>query len=683
MSRGQEQRYQLRFQVTEEEGVTGLLGGAVSRATEVAVRDLSLGGAGLVVQSLEAVQGRNLQLELFGPDQPLGETPIEPVHVRELGDDGLGQLVGVRFRAQREPFLQDLCRYLVERHSQPVDRPGFLDPPEPFVEVTDGRRIRRLLVHCCRRRREMRVFEASGRPAGRLMPRTLRRDRLVGRIEGGPHLLAMEGLYYLVLPSLSGLYILPCQLAARSADELAFQVPERMLEGGVRRTARITSEDDWPIWLEFVHPQLPGKLVRKLVREAGPGGLSFELRIEDDLLARGTVMEGAVLRLPDGTSLPCRAVVRHTFHEGQALCCGVQLLEFGGSGRKVWIQRLLSRLNPDVEEATPFTLDEVWNVFLRSGYLDEKPPERMEAMRAPFIQTWSRLIGRGGDGRCWLYHGEGDDHAAGTICTSRVYSKTWLIHHMAVDREMSAAQKLIILADLFPRTAFQWLAGAEEGAYVVGYFDAHRTFNQGTFLQFFDGQRCKDCHDVQQLHLWDVQLDQLVLPASVPGLDVRPVTEAETEELSRFLRERDGELLYRAFDLAPESFALEPLSATSLRRHRRAVVAVSDGTVLGYGLLEAAARGTNIFSLYDTCRVIVLGQTPSCGPTCVRDQLFAELARIHRHLGGKSLLYLAGRGDMPAADTGVVFEAEAARTVFTMDIVPPFVTFLNRLWLRY
>jgi len=681
MPQGHEQRLQLRFPVPDEDGVIGLLDGpGSSRRVVVGVHDLSLTGAGLLVPDLRLFENGRPLLGLHRSEHVLGQTPIEPVHVDQFESNGKSvQVVGVRFRNQTEPFLQMLCRYLVQRHSQLPDRPPFLANLAAFDEQIDSKRVRRLLVHCCRRGRPLKLHGFGGEPVGVLTPQAMRRDRLVGLLHGDPTLLRPDQPCYLTLASFTALHVMPTQVVGREGLRVSLAMPLRLLEGGVRRAGRLLSGVGFPVHLEFLHPQLPGRMMRKLALEVGLGGLRFELNVEDDLLAPGTVIESAALRLPDGRFIACRCVVRHTSTEEGRYVCGVEFTDLPGYGRQLWTEELIARMNPEVEEATPFNLHEVWEVFERSGYLEEKPRERMLGMRRPFIQTWSKLIGRREGSRCWLYRDR--SQAVGTISASRIYSNTWLVHHMAVDRELSAARKLIILADLFPRTAFQWLCGVEPGGNVLGYFDANRSFNQGVWLSFFDQQPPDAPQDVQRIHLWDVSLQGLVLPSACPGLDVGPATAEELAQVSADLMARDGAFVHRALDLAPDRLCLADLAATSLCRARRLYVARGPkGRMLGYGILESASPGANIFALYDTCRIVVVSQAPRFGPTVIRDQLFAELVRGHRDHGGRTLLYLAGRGDMPAPAVDGAFEAEAVRTLFSGALIPLFVEFLNNLW---
>jgi hypothetical protein len=679
-----EQRLQLRFALTEDEGFTGLLDDRRSGAhAETLVHDLSLGGAGLVVPTPKILRGhRSLLLELHHAARPLGEIPVDLVHLQQLADGGqLRHVVGVRFRSQSEPFLRDLCRYLVERCSRPPDQPRFLADPGAFSETRDPRRVRQLLVHCCRRRIGLQVFDAAaGRPLARFVPKALRQDRIVGSLSKiGSRAVPVGGQCYLALSSFTGLHVLLVTLLGADGQQVAFSLPRRMVEGGIRRAGRLRPEDDFPVWLEFLHPQLPGKLVRKLADEVGLDGIRFRLNVDEDLLAPGTVIESAALRLPGGHSVACRGVVRHTCRDATGYACGLELLGFAGNGRQDWVTEVLGRLNPSVQEATPFGLDEVWEVFERSGYLEEKPAEVMQAMRRPFISAWQRLLARRDGSRCWLCREQ--ERSIGTICASRIYSNTWLVHHLAVDRALGAARKLLVVADLFPRTAFQWLAGVEPGGKVMGYFDATRAFNQQAWVQFLSSYQGSGRKDLQQVAIRDFQLDGLSPPAPQQPIWVRNASEAEQAQVSEHLLERDGPFLHEALDYRPEALGLRHTGLAGLDRERTVIVAGQRDHFLGYLLLETAARGVNIFSLYDTCRIVLLEPAHVLAAR-VRDALLARAMAVLQAAGVSRLLYLQGDQDPPPPDWGGYLDLRAVRTVFDAEVIPQWVAYLNDLWVH-
>ena len=283
-----DQRRQLRFPLTDGEEVLGQLVNSHTEA-RVEVADLSLGGAGLVIPNREVLSSpRELMLALQVPDFESAQTPIDLVHINDIRDRVTsGRAVGVRFCDHGEPFLQRLCRFLVNNYSQVAERPQFINDPSAFSLVVDARRIRRLLVHCCRRRRQLQLFDASGYPLGIFEPRKLSKSEVTGQLDGHGRVMVPKESCLLVFPSFIGLHVFVASFSGGTGERASFQLPLQMLEGGNRRLGRIHDVEGLQITLEFIHPQIPGKFICKQVREIGLGGFRFDLSVEDDLVGAG------------------------------------------------------------------------------------------------------------------------------------------------------------------------------------------------------------------------------------------------------------------------------------------------------------------------------------------------------------------------------------------------------------
>jgi len=110
-------------------------------------------------------------------------------------------------------------------------------------------------------------------------------------------------------------------------------------------------------------------------------------------------------------------------------------------------------------------------------------------------------------------------------------------------------------------------------------------------------------------------------------------------------------------------------------REREVVVVGQHGSLEGYALLEVGPAGHNIFSLYDACRMVVLGQHSSE----VRDVLFAAAVEFYGRHGTQSFLVLAGEGDSgppPQWEHPI----ELVRSVVTGHMVPAWAAHLVQLW---
>ncbi len=682
MSGEKDQRSQLRFPLTGGEEVLGQLANRRTEA-QVEVADLSLGGAGLVVPNSELLNSpKRLMLDLRATGLELGHTPIDLVHINDIRDRVTsGRIVGVRFCDHGEPFLQRLCRFLVNNYSQVAERPQFIDDPSAFSLVVDARRIRRLLVHCCRRRRQLQLFDASGYPLGIFEPRKLSKSGVTGQLDGHGRVMVPGEGCLLVFPSFIGLHVFVVSFSGGTDERATFELPLQMLEGGNRRLGRIRDVEGLQITLEFIHPQISGKFICKQVREIGLGGLRFDLAVEDDLLVRGSVVDSAVLRMPRGLTLPCRFSVRHTFRNTDGtFSCGVELIELPGQGRTIWVKQLLARMNPRVEEANRQTLSAAWDVLERSGYLDEKPGSKMAAIRQPFIDVWDRLL-KGPGSNCWIYREDGE--ASAVLCTSQIYSNTWMVHHMAVDRAKSAGFKLIALTELLPRTAFQWLSSLHEEANVLAYFNANQSFNKGVWIKFLKLSKGRDDQDVQRLSVRDFEVDSIPSPLHEALPTVTVATRRQQAQISADLMERDGGFVHRLFDYGQlrtdRESPLGRINGSDVWWEREVLVVAEDDHLLGYALIESCESGANIFSLYDTCRIVIL-QDDSASHGSIRDALFYAAVKHHRAQGSRNILFMGKTGDAASPRVGTFFDVELIRALISGRTLAAWIGYLEELW---
>lgn len=677
-----ERRHQSRFRVERGDEICGELDAQHARTT-VRVADLSLGGAGLVLAGASVDPQRSFHLALHGAEQWLGESAVDVVHVRE--GERLARL-GVRFRQPSEPFLQTICRFLVDRHCQSAERPHFVESPEHFEVCSDAKLVRKLVAHCHRQRIPVRMHRWDGRPLGTLAIRGVNGAALTAAHMAPPAglELAPGGRYYLVASTFSSVYVLLAPLRLLDGGQLGFELPVQMMVGTSRKHFRLGLDDDFPVHIEFIHPHVPGKLVRKLAREVGPGGLSFDLKLEDDLLVPGTVVDSAILRMPDGRSLSCRAVVRHVWRHGSGLACGVECVNFTAGDRWHWMRALLSRAHPNITTADAASLDDVWDVFDRSGYLEEKPIELMQAMREPFRQAWGALAAARGDSQTWLYRDRG--HAVATVSMSRIYSNTWLFHHLGADlfHFERKHENLEVIAQLALRTAPQWVAGLHREGYALTYFNAHTHFNRWSWFGFFEQHDGRGELVSQPVRLFDCRMADAL--SGRQRTDVR-VCEASPEQqrwISHDLLRRDGPLVHAAFDLSPETITLPAVTGSphddALARQRWLYVATSGGSVRGYAVVECAAPGVNIFSLYDTCRIVLTAGGARRDAERARDALFLQAARLYRGQQRPCFLLVVGEGDALPPEGAAGFEVEVYRTVMTLPLLLRWAESVDRVW---
>ncbi len=680
-----------RFRVPDGEALVRARRGPGFEETEAHVRDLGMGGLSLVTSALHAPRSLSaLVLELVLGGRPLVEVPVRAVHQRpaQVGDDA-AQVLGLSFEHAREAFLQQVCCFLVDRFSQKADQPLALEPGRAFDRADGIERAERLLSYCIARGQGLVVLDLSGRPIGSFRPDEMCHGAVTGRLLNAlPAALPARTTCYLAVETFTTFYLMRCEVLARARDRAELSIPTSVISSVSRRLARLPVDPERPITLEIAHPQIPGKRLTKVAEEVGLGGLRFELDPEEDLLARGSLLPSATLRLPEGEPLQCTGLVRHTFKDNAGrLHCGVELMSFAGAGRHTWAGEVLGRLNPEAREVTSSNVEEVWDLLDRTGYLAEKPAEIIGEMKEPFLETWSELLERGTEARAWLYCK--DDQPIGTVGVSRIYSRTWLSHHLAMDMDAypDKARKLIVVARLVPMTVLQWVAALSPDGYVLTYLDADIPFNQWAWFQFVrehagGGEVVMQPLRVSELEVRDIE------PMPEGAAWAREPAAEELSWVAEDLLRRDGPLFFDGLDYGTEldsSLASkEPREeADLLGRERRCFVAgLPSEPASGYCLCECARPGLNIFSLYDNARIVVKPGRSDEERALVARALLSRAADCHRAAGRRSFLCLSCDDENEVLGLPKAFSARAFRTLASTRFFPKWVRHLLELWLQ-
>jgi hypothetical protein len=101
----------------------------------------------------------------------------------------------------------------------------------------------------------------------------------------------------------------------------------------------------------------------------------------------------------------------------------------------------------------------------------------------------------------------------------------------------------------------------------------------------------------------------------------------------------------------------------------------------GFALAESARPGANIFSLYDTCRIVIAGGSRSPDRETTRMALYGAVNAHYRQRGIKNFVLLVAEGDDGGPGGGrVTFEAQAVRIAFSARLVPFWAAHLDQRW---
>lgn len=656
----------------------------------VSLIDLSPGGAQISLPLVNAKNPDDLkQLALAFDNGEQIQLAVTPIHLHPTHD---GYHAGIQFNHIPDDLLRNLCYLFVQKSSHPP-RP-LLSQLKTFGLETRPDKIRDFFKkHSAKHSTWYLYPDQDSQPVGKVRLEHIDPDHVRFPIQGSyqgssPFPLKPGSSCILALSEANTVYFFNTQIQPSpdpdSPHLVSLTLPDSFTRGGIRSAARTLVPPDLGLYVEFIHPYRSGVLLRKPIHDLSIQGLSFHIDLWQDLLCQGMRIHSVVLRLPDSPPISCSMVIHnvHPIDNSSLYHCGVELIDFVGTSQSRWVQRALSFLAPDIREAGPWDLDTVWNVYDESGYLEEKERSLLETQRGSFAEKWLHLSHSPQNGRIFLFEDQGKSIA--TIATSRIYSHTWVIHQLAamIDRYSQSDNKLDVLYQLIPQSLFHWFVGLQEDACVIGTIDATRRLNQWIweqFKRFTDGLHS----EVQDLGFYSFSLAKLPAPDHPQTLEISSPTEAELLNISKDLLEKDGPLAHQVFDYGVDKLSLSfwnHVHESSLIGHQRHIwVARVFGQMRGYCLVENAKAGVNIFSIYNTMRILVNETDPQLAQD-IRQQLFDRAIRYYRQHNIDSMIYAAGPHELPPPTSNYVSKNQALRLVANSQHLPLIISYLADHW---
>ncbi|TNE51341.1 MAG: PilZ domain-containing protein [Deltaproteobacteria bacterium] len=684
MSSYHEKRLTERRSIREsnQEPVEATLRTIHNEVIPVEIQDLSLGGAQVrseLVFSRPPAQLKDLTLQFANGERILAH--VTPIHIQTLHEVWSA---GFQFLSPSVDLLRRLCSYFLHGTS-PTTAPLF--GHRLFGEITRRDEIVEHLNKSAAQNESYRLFATQEQtPLGTFFLDEIQTAQ--GRIRGeSPIPLEVGNDYLLARFTSNTVYYFQTTLLRSRNGDLVFALPQRIARGGKRNTARVDIPEQQGLTVEFIHPMVPGKALRKAIREVSIRGLSFDVDWSTDLLVPGMIISAGLLRIPNKPPIHCSFVIRNIEPRSYGVYrCGVELLEFFGTHRQHWLESALSFLAPAVREAHPWELDIVWDIYQRSGYLGLRDEDILAQQKERFESQWGRLGRTNNNAKLFLF--EDQNQPIGTIAITRIYSQAWLIHQLAalLDEYRNPQEKLEVLYNLIPQSTLHWTMGLEKPASIIGTFDATSRLNKWMWLRFKERYTDDKLSEVQQgWKYYHYELDSLDATLPTTRLGWGEPNELERSILSQDLYHRDGSLAHKMFDYEQEKLELsfwKQEREDNIFQHQRRLFVARDGQrMVGYAILESSQPGINIFSLYNTFRIILLEPNTPTGKE-VYDFLFAHVVRHYLEQNVETIIQTVGPYDASIAPEKYSVKHDALRLLVSPQHMPLLVSYLADTWHR-
>ena len=610
--------------------------------------------------------------------------PVRAVRAAALPFGGATRRVGLRFQDLSRRELGELATLL----SRALERPTLLDrwdslrteDHQHLLELQPGALMRIAL------RGAGRVFRVVDRPRVAGVPHAL---RLLARGDGpAARIAAQPPAGWSSLPPRD----VPLMLAWTGRRSLI--VVRAVLQGDVwpaalvllraalvrrRRHDRVVLERG-ALWARFDHPLLQGRHLACPVVDIGEGGMCLEGDAAEDALPPGLPLQALRMVLPNGVETVLHGTIRSVrlARETGGHRFGI---EFGpGHADEGWDRFVLGQLLPDAGLLRPAEVEQVWELFDRTGYLKEKDPALLIRRREPFQRSWRRLAAAPQLGAGIVVRER--QALRGAMFYTHAWPGTYLLHHLALDlRAAGDGLGPAAVAGEVYRYVYHLCRRMPDLRHAVGLFNVRSSWWRFLFDEFHEQGPPPDWYSIDRLRLMEAPARAAAAgTAAGARLSVSRLHDAAVDAVERAACRVLPRLVTSALALAP----LDPTLATlddefrglGLRRTREVWIVQREGRLLGAAIADCASPGINIFGLLDAVQLVPAdeGTDEPAWPSA----LLAAVAERRCAAGADTLgVLVPAEQPGPPLPSAFVEVATLKRWTAARELLPLYLTYLD------
>jgi hypothetical protein len=615
--------------------------------------------------------------------------------VRAITDQRGLMRIGTRFRALDREALGHLSEFLIEEFAERGRSLSRLnESSQPALIIRDARFIRRVLrLHAIDGGHPIRVYSDQ-----ELLPVTLHArdsknafERDFGVDAEGEYAAIEAGRTYTFLVASAGaVYVFSSEARDKVGPVFTIGVPAEIQQKSFRDSFRVPIGGAEPhASITFRHPFLEEVVVRRMIREVAGRGFSFEIDPKVDILFPGSRIGELLLELPEGP-ITASGIVRNLSHADRSgRCnCGVEILAFSRPQHgDSWHAFVLGSAHEHVRLKDKNAVGKAWNILNASEYMTLWTPRALKPHLArQFADAWFKMSEQ--FGRILLLNN--DVRTIGTAAANLLYPKTWIVHHLGIDKEeRTPAQKeqfLLLTRELYSAALFL-LAHQAHPEYFVLYVEKSKRWNErlygdfvanySTTADFIYSDLCvykrRLADRVEEIPAGEITFDiveedaQLLLALSTRLAALLPAIEIDAFSYDR----RDIDLGTFTLTCAKEGY----------ERGRRVFFALEGARPIAALIAENGSEGVNVFGLLNTCRLFpVEGSEDEVKRA--RQLLLAKAADHYRSLGKREFLLLDAREDVDEeiVRLGFALASPGVRWLVRRNVVPAWLSYIDDLF---
>lgn len=305
-------------------------------------------------------------------------------------------------------------------------------------------------------------------------------------------------------------------------------------------------------------------------------------------------------------------------------------IPFKLSGTQVEYAKLVEVAYPSVRVTRDVTFEEVWKLFLDSGFLYPDKVSRLQPVLPEIQQTVRSLLRENGNLLCTVVL-RNETALDAQLSMLRWCESTWMVQHLAA--LPLTARTLDASAQLMLGFAYYARLRQEDMDWAKAYFRPNNAWPSrvfGGFAKRIDDPQTSDFRTYHYL----VAPAHSASPAAPDGVEVRPAVADELPLVEDWYRSRGRNVEIAANQLDASSVRLTQLEDTyrlgGLKRSREILVAQRAGRIAGFALLEVSSIGMNFSELTNAFTVHLLEEDSGARVALIQaaKQRYAALGRV-------------------------------------------------------
>jgi hypothetical protein len=283
---------------------------------------------------------------------------------------------------------------------------------------------------------------------------------------------------------------------------------------------------------------------------------------------------------------------------------------------------------PGVAVAHDVTFEEIWPLFIDSGFLYPEKVARLQTVMPEIQQTVRALLRSNGDLLSTVVlrtDGVMDAH----ISVLRPYEQTWMVQHLAAlpltARKFDASARVTLALTYYTRLR-------SDVRWIKMFYRPNNPWPSRVFGGYAERIKDSTSSDLRVFHYLAALMNGSQR-ASPSQIRVRAAEEHHLPLIGEWFSSRERTVELMANDLQPDRSRLDSLSRQfrnmGLDRRREPIVAERNGRITGFALLEISSLGLNFSELTNAFTVHLLEEDPETRLALIRTakQRYAELGR--------------------------------------------------------